>query len=838
LCLAVALNFLPFAFFLPSSQMPEVTTEYISAGGNRHSAAADWSVESGILAFGADTNVALWRPLDEDCRGIFTLLSGHKAKVNAIRYLHPSANFTDEIIVSGDANGEIRTFRCSKHGAGWDFISAAQFHDGAINCIASLSGSHLFVTGGADATFKVWRHEDGGSLTLLHTTHTKPRYIPLGMAFGRFKQSESVDTAFLAAGGTRNEVFVYSLQDLLSDPKVELTASLKGHEGWIRSLALRSLSNGDQLLASGSADKYVRLWKFSSRQIQSQPIQTDPADIAVYQNTLTAKIQKVSVPSAGYNITFEALLLGHEDWVYSTAWNPYPENLQLLTASADGTLTIWEPEPTSGIWVSASRLGEISGQKGATTATGSTGGFWNALWSLNGEAVTCLGRTGSWRLWQYDSSRQYWVQTPAVSGHVGSVNSITWASDGSYLLSTSSDQTTRLHAEWRRGTKRTWHEFARPQIHGYDLNCITSTTPTQFASGADEKLLRVFDEPKAIANMLHRLCHIDLPDETSLPDSAAMPVLGLSNKAIDETNGDMNDGGDAQFLPPDLESSLEDAAEPPVEDLLARHTLWPEREKLYGHGYEISEAAVNEDHSLIATSCKASSLDHAVIRLYDTKTWSEVRPPLAAHTLTVTRLAWSQSPNNYLLSVGRDRQWAVFARASDSGEWRLHQANPKAHSRMILDAAWSSVRGVPFFATAGRDKTVKIWNFDPSSPKKEFKLNQPLSRKSAVTAVALTSNIAGTETYMAVGEENGEISVHELGILNDGALTASHELSQTSPDVPLSRAVQRLAWRPSASRYEDNGSGMQLAVAGADGSVRILRIPLEFTRNDEEQSTS
>lgn len=41
----------------------EVSTEYIAAGGNRHPAAADWDSISGLLAFGSDRNVALWRPL-------------------------------------------------------------------------------------------------------------------------------------------------------------------------------------------------------------------------------------------------------------------------------------------------------------------------------------------------------------------------------------------------------------------------------------------------------------------------------------------------------------------------------------------------------------------------------------------------------------------------------------------------------------------------------------------------------------------------------------------------------------------------------------------------------
>lgn len=42
--------------------MISITPDYISVGGNRHPAAADWDAQSGVLAFGADNNVALWDP--------------------------------------------------------------------------------------------------------------------------------------------------------------------------------------------------------------------------------------------------------------------------------------------------------------------------------------------------------------------------------------------------------------------------------------------------------------------------------------------------------------------------------------------------------------------------------------------------------------------------------------------------------------------------------------------------------------------------------------------------------------------------------------------------------
>ena len=122
---------------------------------------------------------------------------------------------------------------------------------------------------------------------------------------------------------------------------------------------------------------------------------------------------------------------------------------------------------------------------------------------------------------------------------------------------------------------------------------------------------------------------------------------------------------------------------PPLEDHLSRNTLWPEIEKLYGHGYEISALAASHDGSLVATACKASSLDHAVIRLFDTKTWNQVSPPLTAHSLTVARLRFS-ADDKLLLSVGRDRQWAIFERASEGGsEYKLLYADPKDRKSVV-----------------------------------------------------------------------------------------------------------------------------------------------------------
>lgn len=82
-------------------------------------------------------------------------------------------------------------------------------------------------------------------------------------------------------------------------------------------------------------------------------------------------------------------------------------------------------------------------------------------------------------------------------------------------------------------------------------------------------------------------------------------------------------------------------------------------DKIYGHGYEIIAVAASHSSSLIATACKATSSEHAVIRLYDTKTWKPVGNVLDGHALTITSICFSPDDSK-IVSVSRDRTWRLY----------------------------------------------------------------------------------------------------------------------------------------------------------------------------------
>lgn len=743
-------------------------------------------------------------------------MAGHTKAVNAVKFF-PTQSPHISVLLSGSADNSIRIWRGRK-GERFECVKTVSEHQQPVTRIATLTGSDVFATGSSDGTVQIWKliHDSEFAsidVELVQAIALSPKYFPLNIALATLDESSTV----LAVAGTRSTIQIF----VSEDTQFQLSATLTGHEGWIRALAFTnetSGANSDLLLASASQDKYIRLWRLhrGDELPAASTALNDPA-LGGLGKSLSNKAHWISSATSRYSITFEALLLGHEDWIYQASWQHRDGKLQLLSTSEDNSLSIWESDPTSGVWVCITRLGEISAQKGSTSATGSAGGFWIGLWSPDGNTVVSLGRTGSWRKWTYSVTEDMWTQQVAITGHVREVKGVSWSRDGSYLLTTGTDQTSRLYSQWKRESKSpSWHEFSRPQIHGYDLNCVDAVSNTQFVSGADEKLLRVFDEPKGVAEMLNKLCGIKTSTSAELPDAANIPVLGLSNKAIqavgDEEPVEHGDEDEREAIDPAsvIRKSTLEFSHPPFEDHLARHLLWPETEKLYGHGYEISALAVSRDGSLVATACRASSIDHAVIRLYDTKEWLEVKPPLKAHSLTVTALQFSPD-DKYLLSVGRDRQWAIWERNNEASLYALKYSNQKGHSRMILGAAWTPLEQ-PTFMTAGRDKSVRIWQITDA----DVQLKATVSANAAVTAVACNNVSVGGKVMFAFGTENGEISV--------GSTSAEDldkvEVSLISADLAPAKTVNQIVWRPG----REGDAQQQVAVASDDTSLRIFNV--------------
>lgn len=145
-----------------------------------------------------------------------------------------------------------------------------------------------------------------------------------------------------------------------------------------------------------------------------------------------------------------------------------------------------------------------------------------------------------------------------------------------------------------------------------------------------------------------------------------------------------------QLIGGTLQSDGSGVVRRPFDGELTSTTLWPEIEKVFGHGYEVRfsksliheinegsdpdaiclqsiSLAVSNSRKLVATACKATTAEHAVVRVYDTEKWQLVGQPLEGHSLTVTRIAFSPD-DRFILSVSRDRTWRLFENQDNIGE--------------------------------------------------------------------------------------------------------------------------------------------------------------------------
>ncbi|KAJ9475777.1 Elongator complex protein 2 [Pseudozyma hubeiensis] len=622
---------------------PHASSSYIAAAFNRANHIADWAnAPHSIVAYAANKSIAIWdKPGHTSSPGVAQILStGFSKAITSLKFANLKAVSPSPCIVAGSAEGSIGVWSFQEQ-HGWTRVRTIQTaHQGSVSAIGVIRPSEaacepfsIIVSGASDGLLKVWMLSGDATEapTLAQTIDLKGRF-PLDVSMLPLPSSTAPQHLLMALATTTNKIDIYASAST-DQLDFQHKLSLEGHEDWVKSLDLCNtfISNDDGqsintvMLASGSQDSSVRLWKIaptshlddatSSRQAQA-PAQTRDDDF----EKMVAKIESDRSNKAGelstrahpfavtladgteqtWAITFDALLVGHDNWVTGVRWHPVATSASrrleqpaaLLSSSADNSLILWTPSshfpetsstspfpafdstllstggarrargPTlhhlaSSIWMPSQRFGEVGGASNL--------GFFGALWQpwpsttptpddqQPVSAVVAHGWGGSAHIWtlpsqQLASSNSRWQVADPVTGHFAAARSISWEPCGEYLLSCSDDQTTRLHARPMRrnahsldSRSATWHEVARPQSHGYDLHSVSWLDRLNFVSAADEKVLRVFAAPRGFVGTVGKggLHCASLGSEAE-SRAAARPVAGqdaLLNLSVDSRFG-------------------------------------------------------------------------------------------------------------------------------------------------------------------------------------------------------------------------------------------------------------------------------------------------------------
>ncbi|XP_063702419.1 elongator complex protein 2 [Culicoides brevitarsis] len=779
--------------------MVKIENTYTSVACNRTSNSLDWN-KSNRIAFAAKNSVAIYEETDNKLWKITQQLVKHTDRVNVVQWIHDRQGTVTGLISGADDKNSI--IWVGSRGNDKNFV--LQGHEGSVTTVDSLEfgENYLFVTTGADCTIKVWL----GKLTDDDVKCVQTIDLHGRLCFALKLIPVDGEKCLLAFGTDDCKVVLMSLN---AENNFEKILVLTGHEDWILGLDYTT-NDGNILLASSSQDTFIRLWKISKvRKREATEI------VSKFTVNVEADDRRFKLGDELYSVSLESVLQGHEGWVSSVHWHKNGENLQLLSSSADKTLIIWQPD-SDGIWTERVRTGEVGGNGF---------GFFGAKFSPDGSSIIGHAYYGSLHRWSRDTQNdRLWNPAIVTSGHFAEVQDLVWEPQGKFLVTVSHDQTTRIHAPWIRDNREMlWHELARPQIHGYDMHCVAMVSRYRLASGAEEKIIRVFDAPVNFVENFREICSITDDAEgnevmETRSKGASRPTLGLSNRAVNE-----NTVVDATELPnhqyPEHYFVETKFTEPPKEETLMQNTLWPEIQKLYGHdGYEVFSLASSHNGKLLASSCKATTADHAQILLWDTTTWKVIQK-LRSHQLTITQMKFS--PNDkHLLTVSRDRKWSLFEQNPENGNFDLVGcSNPKGgiHARIIWTCDWTG--DGKYFVTGSRDKKVVAWTMPPStsatSEMAGVKSLSTLETEADVTAIAVSPKNLESGYLIAIGFGSGVISLYNLNT-QDGAWSLVHRMPQ---EIAHHLPVKRLSFRPASDKIE-------LASCSEDNSVKIFQINL------------
>lgn len=921
---------------------------------------ARWFPE-GLVAYAAGRNLAIYDP---HLQTIVAILRGHNARVNAVHWITgPNDEAADQSssllqLASGSADKQLLIWQydpATRHYAVQARLSGHEDGISAVTAIALPAAPAdskqlaLVASTSTDLTTRIWVREiDTAADTVVFAAASlRDANEPAAAAesggwrctqilpSGRHKIMHCLSLVYvplpsssalrgllmLAVGGVDSRIHLWmaGVGPAAASLQFLSATSLEGHENWITSLDWARMNPEPAsassvapvmslMLASASQDKHIRLWKLQI----SAPAGADASAAAVTSTSLGSRGHILAFAGLSIFVVLESVLLGHENWVMSAKWQPpvmrpasgaaastggaaleRHQPMCLLSASTDKSMLLWRPTSgPEGLWSHEVRVGDMGGH---------TLGFYGCAFHPAGTAILTNGYSGSLHLWREDSASGRWLPAVTVSGHAGPVNDMTWDAQADYLLTTSSDQTTRLFAPWVAHTiptvsgaaaaasssssspavvsRPTWHEISRPQLHGYDLNCLaplhdpTHTRAHALASGADEKVLRVFWAPTPFLQTLKQIAGVDTieagagtaerpkeaavlvdenkmggaggdddedgggameerkispaPAATAAPSKSSvagpnaeqlafleqssaralkanLPELGLSNKALREGEA-ANTLRGMQHVQEVSSAADRSASIPPPEDYLLTSTLWPEIEKLYGHGFELVSLACSFDGALLASGCTAKKTQHAVVRVWDTKSWSE-RFVLESHRATIVQMAFSPS-DEYLLTASRDRHVSLFRFAREGGAAasaasaaaepkivHVGTTKTKAHARIIWSVSWLPVLGAHWFVTGSRDKSVKLFRVSAAGAAEEDS-TLPVFAQS-VTAVAFAPlapsspasgilfphvdalRASATEVTIAVGMEDGCIELWQATIVMRPAAEAAKGKTQ------------------------------------------------------------
>ena len=342
----------------------------------------------------------------------------HQAIYGAVEYNHLLAHNNvvndvtfspdGELIASASADKTIDLWK--KDGTK---LGTLQGHDKAVWGVGFSPRGDLIASGSADNTVKLWRKKSTNS------PKVEPSYTLLHTLKGHTKEVAQVAIA------PNNQIIASASKDKtikLWTRDGKLLKTLTGHTDEVDSVAL---SRDSQIIASASKDKTIKLWSTDGQLIRTLTGHTDRVKNVAFSpqgNLIASASWDKTVKLWHLDGTLVQTLTGHSDAVGKIAFKP--QGGLLASASLDRTVKLWQLD---GTLVKTLQVAKdvVSG----------------VAWSPDGQILASSSWDGPIALWKLDDSL-----LKTLNGHQASIYTIKFSPDGKTIATASRDNTVKL---WR-----------------------------------------------------------------------------------------------------------------------------------------------------------------------------------------------------------------------------------------------------------------------------------------------------------------------------------------------------------------------------------------------------
>ena len=563
-------------------------------------------------------------------------------------------------------------------------------------------------------------------------------------------------------------------------------------------ICLWEVATGRQLLALGSDTDSYRSINFSP----------DGQSVVIGDDYLRLRIYRLNdLLTNGANSAIEVgylqELVGHTSIIFSAVYSP--NGRQLASASADGTVRIWDLATgkcvqilTHTHWAIRAFFSPDGGQLFVSgmsstiyvwdivtgelirTLTGHTDWIWSIDLSPDMTTLVSAGEDLTIRVWDLTGTCQ-----SVFRAHQQRIWAVALTPDGTQIISGSEDQTIEVR-DLQRGK-------CEKRIDGYG-NWIRSIAiyPQQhwLISGHRDGIIRCWDLPS------HACVH-KLSGHTDAVLAVAITADGhyLASSSLDRTVRiwDLHQLVCIHILDAEIEGSWSLAFTPDSTKLAAACTngqlqIWDVptgtlHQTILAATPRIQSIALCPTHNLLATTWEdrvqiwhlatgeclhtfsTQQRTHSIafspdgrylangsmdktIKIWDTNTWN-CRQTLRGHQGWIMSVAFDPDRQNQLISGSCDRtikRWDI-----STGECLQTYTG---HTNWVWSA--SCLPGSNAIVSAGEDGTIKIWQSDPSQPPATIQLKRPYEEVNITNSTGLLLGQRQTLQILGAIEDEDE----------------------------------------------------------------------------------